>query len=157
MCLSGRKLPLHPSSWSQTTSYSSHVPGAFQTSIPFLVFRLSVCEQVSLHRLFKRTPRSTEALHFTWMESLLIFIVRWCGDSSSRHWYSELGHPCSSEDTSKPRYPSQFFNFHTLVWDQTISCLHPSSHSWHVFFLYILSCRTSVQLVFRWFSKVIVL
>lgn len=64
-------------------------PALFRVALPLLEYWVSVSEIV--FGPFKSMPGSLEALCLTWTESLLIFTVRYCGDSSFQHWWSRWG------------------------------------------------------------------
>ena len=153
--------PSSPCSEAKQFSYSLYVAGTFQAAVPSLEFRMNVCEWMNLCLGPLRGRLDFSAvLGLIWMEFLLIFSARYCGDYSSWLWCSRL---------------------QSLMWDWDPSLLRGELHNWHnppysqwphvgvrpacfaspllsIWLpLYILCYNSSIQLVSRWFSKEIVL
>lgn len=97
-----------------------------------------------------RTP-GPPAASVTWMQSLLVFTAAHYRDDSGTSaptWGARRGAatPRSSAETCLP-----VLNQHTICVDG-ISLLHPHQSCHGCCLLYILSNRTSVHAVFRWWS-----
>ena len=151
--LSGRKLPLYPSSWSQTIQFLPVYP---RVSLAFYEL-LSPCwssDQVSLsvsgsvHGPFKRNAWASSS-PCSQPQSPLICMPRGYRDLS--HWNPGLGSLLGGQDASLLRGASaaetalSVLPSLTWLWDPPVPCLRPCYRSPHGFFsLDILRHRTSV-------------
>lgn len=100
---------------------------------------VSVCEPASLRAGFlrRRLGFRVPSVSPGWPESPLIFIVRFCGNSSPRDWTSGLGCPCVGATAPRsfrggplqPHSPCRCSAPHAWVWGQLTSHLCPSCWS----------------------------
>ena len=158
--LSGRKWPLWSHPDVRQFNFSSYVPGAFGSVAPALEFRASESKLVHAW-ILRRMWVKPAALCLTQPEAPLVFIAKsygdFCSGTGSLGWGSGVGPEPLAPQVGPPqlRKPSQFIS-------TTRGCGPSPSVSLSLlpvlmWLLYILSCRTSIQLDFRWFWRMIVL
>ena len=149
----GESCPFHSRPKTRQFNSSQFVPGAFRPAAPVLELResdLSSClgplrgiawDSRSPSSHLATIPTGFYSQKFEGLPFLALDLgcEAWCGAGTSSLRRGNL----FSWDI-----PPDFYLPHVGV-GQLVLCLCPSSQFWCVFF-YILSCRTSVQLDFRW-------
>ena len=107
------------------------------------------------------TCSTPAALHFFRKQPSLVFTARCYGDSSYRHWCCGLGIGYGtgtlyfSKWTSSAEISLPILNCHTMDVGPAPSASLPLLPDLTCLLPYILSYRTSIQLVFCWFSMIL--
>ena len=132
---------------------------------------VSLSESEFMHGPLRETPASAEALHLPQPQPPLIFTAGSYRDFSSQHWHSGLWSrvwgwdslllrvvgpgvgQCSATKISLPSLSHHHGCGPGLFWTSS----PPTSHNMSSSVQFSLSYRSSVQLVFRWFSRAVVL
>lgn len=122
---------------------------------------VSVCEPASLRAGFLRRRLSFRVPSVSpgWPESPLIFIVRFCGNSSPRDWTSGLGCPCVGA-TAPHSFRGGLCNHAEPPPMRARPACFASAPFLLVLmwlFLYVPRCMRYAHLNFRWYSMLIVL
>lgn len=121
------------------------------------------CQQVNLYEgSLRGSPGTSIVFPFTGLNPCW-FSVRCCGDLFSWHWNPGLGSLVwgwalwSSGTTAAVQISLQSLNYHMCVWNQPFHNCTPSPLPQPLAASLCMAYRGSVQLVFGWFSRVIVL